>query len=225
MNSTPSFLGEITTRWPQISDPVQFVMRYAPAIRRYLAAIVKNPDDLDDVIQDFLTRVVERGFAPEQVTRGRFRDYLKASIRNAALTRLRKKSVPQATEAQIESLAAEDGESGWVDEWRSTTLEQALERLEDHERLAPEGRLHTVITLATEQPNADSATLARLVLERTGRPMTAEGFRKQLSRARVRLAELLVDEVRRTLEDPTPEQIDAELADLGLLDAVAPFRA
>ena len=41
-------LEEISTRWPLIRDPVQFVMRYAPAIQKYLEALLKNTHDAED---------------------------------------------------------------------------------------------------------------------------------------------------------------------------------
>lgn len=221
-----TFLNQITTRWPLISDPLQFVMRYAPAIRRYMAALIKNPDDLEDALQDFLLKVVERGFGSEQNIRGRFRDYLKAAVRNAALTHLRKKPATQASDLVLAGLAddADDtGDSEWVAEWRGTLLEQALEKLDDHERHAPDSRMATVLSLARDNPAADSMALAALAEKKTGRPMTPEAFRKQLSRARSLLANILVDEIRRTLEDPTQEQIDAELAELGLRSLVEPY--
>lgn len=226
METANNFLDQITTRWPLITDPVRFVMRYAPAIRRYLSAIVRDPHDLDDVAQEFLLNVVRRGLVSEGEVRGRFRDYLKASIRNAALSHLRKRRAPLASDADLASLAAPDtgaAEREWVDEWRTTLLGQAMEKLEEHERRAPDGRLHTVLCLARDHPDADSPTLAALAAERTGKPMTPEAFRKQLSRARGLLANLLVDEVRKTLEDPSQDLIDDELAALGLQGMVGPY--
>lgn len=57
--------GVISTCWPTISNPVQFVRRYAPAIRRYLQAFLRNSDDADEAAQDFLVRVFDRGFVFE----------------------------------------------------------------------------------------------------------------------------------------------------------------
>src|SRR5262249_25126889 len=104
-----------------INNPMQFVMRYAPAIRRYLAAILRDPHDLDDVIQEVLLKVVKGGLVSEEQVRGLFRDYLKAAIRNAALTHLRKKKLPLAAEGDLAALSApagDDGEHEWLAEWR-----------------------------------------------------------------------------------------------------------
>ncbi|WP_020468210.1 RNA polymerase sigma factor [Zavarzinella formosa] len=229
MDQQNTHLNQITTRWPLITDPAQFVLRYATAIRCYLAAIIRDPHDLEDVIQDFLARVIERGLVQENAVRGRFRDYLKVSVRNAALSHLRRRSDNQAADGQLETIPAENdagsaADNEWIAEWRGTMLGQALEKLEDQERLAPAGRLYLTLTLARDHPEADSVTLAELAAKKSGRPMTPEAFRKQLSRARTVLANLLVDEVRRTIENATPEQIDEELAELGLQELVRPFR-
>src|SRR5436190_23340106 len=88
----PSLLEQISTHWPQISDPLQFVLRYAPAVRRYIGALVKDSHDAEDVAQTFLMRILQQPFHRAQMRSGRFRDYLKAVLRNAALTHLRKTS-------------------------------------------------------------------------------------------------------------------------------------
>src|SRR5262249_62419835 len=86
----PSILEHISTHWHVVRDALQLVMRYAAAVRRYVGALVKNLHDSEDVVQDFLLNTVRRPFTPEQVRRGRFRDYLKAVLRNAALTHFRR---------------------------------------------------------------------------------------------------------------------------------------
>src|SRR5947209_2066938 len=106
---TPSVLEQISTRWPLISDPGQFVLRYAPAIRRYLGAMLRASDVVEEVIQDFFLRVLQHRFTPEQVSRGRFRDYLKATVRNAALTHWRRKPPPTPDEEAVRRLAVTGG--------------------------------------------------------------------------------------------------------------------
>src|SRR5262249_19798210 len=85
-----SLLEQISTRWSLITNPVQFVLRYSPAVRCYLGALICNPHDAEDVAQTFLLRMVGRPFTPERVVKGRFRDYLKAVLRNAAIDFFRK---------------------------------------------------------------------------------------------------------------------------------------
>jgi RNA polymerase sigma-70 factor (ECF subfamily) len=219
-----TLLEQISTHWPLINDPMQFVMRYASAIQRYLSALLPNPDEREDVVQDFLVRVLERGFAEEQVTRGRFRDYLKAAVRNAALTYLRRRRPAQAGDTLLASLVApartEEADRAWAEQWRQTLLDQAWDQLEQHERQHPASLCHTVLRLRVDQPGAASDFLAAEAAQRTGRPLSPEAYRKQLSRSRKLFAEILLEEVRRTLAEPIAARVEEELADLGLLEYV-----
>src|SRR5262245_27390195 len=89
-----SVLDRIGTCWQRVHDPAYFAASYGPAIRRYLEALLKNTHDAEEVAQDFLLRVHEQGLGRASPERGRFRDYLKKAVRNAALSFLRKKQAP-----------------------------------------------------------------------------------------------------------------------------------
>ena len=56
---------------------------------------------------------------------------------------------------------------------------------------------------------------AILALEHGGR-VTPEAFRKTLQRARVKFLEQLIQELRETIHPAEPEDIEAEIFDLGL---------
>src|SRR5436853_6872353 len=91
-DDTPhSMLEEISTRWPLIHDPAKFVLRYAPAIEGYLMALVRDADLVEEIRQDFLLRILEKGLVTPEHLRGKFRHFLKVAVRNCALTHLRKK--------------------------------------------------------------------------------------------------------------------------------------
>ena len=55
-----------------------------------------------------------------------------------------------------------------------------------------------------------------------GKSWTAAGVRQTLHRAREKYADLLLDEVAHSLENPTVERIEQELDDLGLLEHCRP---
>src|SRR5262245_5628103 len=84
-------LNHLSTQWPTITDPMKFVLHYAPAIRSYLSYLLPKSGDVDEVLQDFLLSVLEGGFQPERVQRGRFRDYLMAALRYRAWRWLRRR--------------------------------------------------------------------------------------------------------------------------------------
>ncbi len=222
-----AILDQISTRWPALSDPTQFVMRYATAIQHYLHALIKNPHDVEEVLQDFLLRGLLHGFVRTGQLRGRFRDYLKAAVRNAALDHLRKRTLPREPLLDLDKLSlGEDSgptQQTWVAEWRRCVLDRAWEALYRHQRRSPGNLFHTVLRLASEHPDEESPALADRAATLAGRPLGAAAFRKQLSRARRLFAELVIKEVAQTLADPAPEHIESELVELGLFPYVREF--
>src|SRR5262249_34949919 len=82
-------LSQISTNWREIHDPLWFMLTYGPAVRAYLLAILRDDHEADDALQDLLLQVTQQGLRTANPERGRFRDYLKAVVRNAALKRLR----------------------------------------------------------------------------------------------------------------------------------------
>jgi hypothetical protein len=220
-------LDEISTRWPLVRDPLRFVMRYAPAIRAYLERLLPDPHDAEDAAQDFLLKGILRGFVRAEPLRGRFRDYLKAAVRNAALTSLQRRTTAAPGDAGLAGLADPRSEAradeGWMAEWRRCVLDRALQALEHHQQRAPGNLFYTAVRLTLDYPEEDSVALAARAAALTGRPVGAAAFRKQLSRARRLFAELIRDEVRQTLQQPTPERVEEELADLGLLASLRAF--
>jgi hypothetical protein len=220
-------LGDISTSW-RLHDPLRFVMTYGPAVRAYLCAILRDTDEADEALQDLLVRVTEHGFATADPGKGRFRDYLKAVVRNAALRRQRlARPARQADAGELEAVAAPEhaaAEDAWRDEWRQCVLNGAWRALERHQREAGGGNLfYTALRLTADHPGADSRELAARAAEASGQPLTPAAFRKQVSRARRAFAELIAAEVRQTLDGGTSEQVRDELAALGLLDYVRDY--
>jgi Sigma-70 region 2 len=222
-------IDQISTHWSKIQDPVKFVLRYAPAIRGYLGVFLKNPYDTDDVCQAFLLRVVERGIVEPANLHSRFRDYLIAAVRNAALAHLRRRATaPQSgvpltdVPAKLEEFVFPD-ETEWVSRWRRVVLAGTWEALENHEREHPESLCHTALRAMVDFPNETSVALAARVGRASGRTVQPETFRKQVSRARRLFAEFLVAETARTLDDPTPRKVEEELIDIGVMKYVQPF--
>lgn len=228
MDSAPkSALDQISTRWGAIKDPVRFLMRYGPAIRKYLDALLKNVHDAEEVSQDFLVRVLEHGFASADPDRGRFRDYLKRAVRNAAFTRLRKRDTSVADEGVLATLAAEEllqaADEEFLADWRRCLLDRTWRALESHQRRSPGNLFYTALRLTVDHPEDDSEALAARASAFAGKPVRADAFRKQLSRARQTFARLLIAEVTQTLEQPTPEMLVEELVELGLMEYVRDY--
>jgi hypothetical protein len=220
--TTASRLDDISTQWEVVRDPPRFVLRYAPAIQRYVRALIKNRHDAEEVAQDFFLRVSQECFVHTRKEGGRFRDYLKTAVRNAALSFLRRHRAPKPLQARILQDPA-DADQAWLAEWRDCLLDRAWQALENHESQSPGNLFYTVLTIVVKDPREHTNTLAARASALVGRPIRAEAFRKQLSRARCMFAKLLFEEVARTLDNPTLEQVEEELRELALWEYVRPF--
>ncbi|MBX7104566.1 MAG: sigma-70 family RNA polymerase sigma factor [Gemmataceae bacterium] len=218
MTPPPTYLDDISTRWAVVGDPLQFVLRYAPAVRGYIAALLPDTHAADDVCQDFLEQVLRKGFMTAAPDRGRFRHYLKAAIRNAVRMHFRKQSRLPATLAD-ELDVGDEPQDPWAAAWRQCILDRAWESLHRQQRQGGPPFFH-VLRAAVDHPDDDSRTQAARLTTTTGRPITAEAFRQQLHRARKLFAEALIAEVAATVQARQPDAIAEELADLQLLEFV-----
>jgi len=217
---TAPALDQITTRWSQICDPLRFVMRYSQAIRAYLLAIFRDEEAAEEACQEFLAKFLERGLEAAVPDRGRFRDYLKISVRNTALAMLRRKHATPTDPAVMDTLGTTTADNAWTLEWQRVVLDKAWRQLEAHERTAPQSLHFTALRLAVDFPQETSDQLALRAADLMQREISAVAFRKQLSRARQHFAQLIVAEVSQTLGNDQRADLADELAELGLLPYV-----
>ena len=226
MNDDPPLaLGDIATTWRKVNDPLRFVMAYGAAARAYLVALLRDCDAADEVLQQLLLQVTEKGFPALDPAKGKFRHYLKTVLRNAASRHRKPARLPiEKTDPDTVGGADTADEKAWREQWRTCVLEAAWRSLDRHQRKAGRGNLaFTVLRLTADHPEIGSEKLAALVAEKSGQPLSPEAFRKQLSRARRTFAELIVAEVRQSLDGGTDDEVIEELAELGLLGHVRDF--
>ena len=79
-----------------------------------------------------------------------------------------------------------------------------------------------VLRLRIEHPEDDSEQLAARLMEAAGRPFRADALRQQFA-DRLRFAQLLVEEMACGLDDPTPERVEEDLCEVGLMEYVRDF--
>src|SRR5262249_59469841 len=116
----------------------------------------------------------------------------------------------------------------FLNTWRTDLLNRTWDALAEEERKT--GRpMHTVLHFRAGNPDMRSAQMAEQLSTRLGKEVTADWVRKWLHSAREKFAELLLVEVKASLRDPTPDSVEQELIDLGLLEycksALAEWRA
>lgn len=227
-SSERSLLNRISTQWSQVTSPVQFVARYASAIHNYLRALLADDHDADEAAQEFLAKVSQHGFERVTLDRGRFRDYLIVSVRNTALNVIKRKQRERARVAPLSDAIHPDepsypSDDAWIAQWKRCLLDRAWRELFTHERKTPGNLFHTVLKARSDNPGPDDATLASQISRQLNRTVTPDAFRKQLSRGRRKFAEIILEEVVQTLENPTPERVEDELNDTGILEYLRPF--
>src|SRR5262245_60783436 len=200
-------LDQLSTHAATLEDAQRFLFRYGNAIRGYITAILRDQAAGDEVMQELILAFLRRGGAQTWPGKGRFRDYLKTAARNAAITYLRKKGREPAA-ADLESQADphstdEVAERAMRSEWQRCVIDRVYRELESHERNNSGNLCYTVLQVVSEHRDADSVKHAEITSKRIKRPITAEAFRKQVSRARRQMAEFIVVEVSRSIEGPT----------------------
>ena len=197
------------------------VVRYLPAISSYVAAIVRDAELGQDLTQDICARLMNGDFSKVDETRGRFRDYLKTAVRNVAKNHWRSEKV-RSTQQLPEALESDStDEDHWVTAWRSTVLEMTWRAMDAWQRKTPRAVGATLLKIRAEHPDAPIDEITGRLNDAMQLSLAVGAVRTQLHRARTRFAQLLVAEVTRTLRESTPEQVQEELAALGLLPYVS----
>jgi RNA polymerase sigma-70 factor (ECF subfamily) len=226
-------LSRISTNWDLLIQARQgegdavscaqrvLMRRYCGAVYRYLLAAVRDPDVAEELSQEFALRFVRGDFRRADPERGRFRDFVKTALYHLIIDHHRRRQgqpgpLPSASGRLPAAAAdpnAEDAE--FVSHWRGELLGRAWEALAAVEERT--GQLfYTVLHWRVTYPEEPAARLAEELGGRLGRPFTEGGIRQTLRRAREKFADLLLEEVARSLETTSAERIEQELIDLGL---------
>ncbi|MFO0814562.1 MAG: sigma-70 family RNA polymerase sigma factor [Gemmatales bacterium] len=228
-------IDAISTRWslvrrahvagkPETASEARqvLVMRYAPAVRKYLGAILKNSEQADELSQEVMVRLLRGDLAGADPDRGRFRDLLKTAVRNLAHKHWEKSKVRKTVDAEIDYVTEENSSDvDWQAAWQGTVIDHVWGRLQVEERNEKGVPAYSVLQLRTQYPDESSEQLAARYSQEAGSTIRPDAWRQMLRRARVKFAEVLVEEVRMGLDDPSADSVQEELAAMGLLEYVA----
>lgn len=223
-------LSQIKTNWTAVFEAnsgahraqaqQELLLRYASPVYRYLLASVSDVNVADDLAQEFALRILRGDFRNANPTRGRFRDFLKRSLRNLVcdhFRNLRKSPSPLTVDhLQIDAPDVQKELDALFDEgWRREVLTRTWDALDGADATS-RTCYATVLRLRAQHPKSDSERLAVLAGTALDRDVNAAWLRQTLRRARARFADLLKQEIRKTLGAASCEEVDSELADLRL---------
>jgi RNA polymerase sigma factor (sigma-70 family) len=218
------------TRWSivqvahgkEIGDAAQarqyLVLRYAPAIRSFVFGFIRDEHQADDVAQDVMVRLLQGDFAGADPSKGRFRDLLKTAVKNMVRNLWDKQKVRRAVDIDdIDFGEFGNEDSLWEQGFGSRILDLAWKQLQAYEHSNLGSLPFTLLKLRTAFPDDTSAQLSEKLSLALGRSFRPDQVRQQLSRARARFSQILVDEVADQMANPSKEKVEEELCSLGLL--------
>jgi RNA polymerase sigma-70 factor (ECF subfamily) len=201
----------------------QLLLRYYAAAYRYLLGMVRDPAAAEELTQEFAVRFLRGDCRRADPGRGRFRDFLKTALRHLVIDHWRKRGREPALlppDAVAEAAAApaelEALDQQFLQRWREELLAQTWGALQAVQEETGQP-FHTVLRWKAEAQGLSAAELADRLGAAQGRAYSEVAARKLLQRARQRFAELLVEEVARSLPCCTPAELEQELIDLDLL--------
>jgi DNA-directed RNA polymerase specialized sigma24 family protein len=224
-------LSQIATRWSLLRQAhaadgdarstaqAELLLRYHAPVYRYLRGLVRDEAQAEELCQEFALRFLRGDFRHADPGRGRFRSYLKSALHHLAGERTRRRPDPLPLPGDYASATPDppaDEAEHFHDLWRKELLNRAWSALEGQSAEAGD-RLYEVLRLKADDPARTSVALAEGLTRRHGRPFTAEGVRQTLHRARAKFVDLLRAEVAASVPTDDPTEVDAELAELGLL--------
>jgi RNA polymerase sigma factor (sigma-70 family) len=200
------------------------IQRYQGAVYRYLLGALHDEDAADDLFQEFALKMSQGAFRRADPGRGRFRDYLKTTLCHLVTDyhNRRRKERPADGDCMPEPAVLPDGSSAederFFQSWREELLARVWASLEQSQERGGQP-YYSVLRFRSENPDASSAEMAAELSRqlKPEKPFTETGIRKTLQRAKMQFADLLIEDVAQTLDNPTVEELEQELIDLGLL--------
>jgi DNA-directed RNA polymerase specialized sigma24 family protein len=231
-------LGTISTHWSLVrrahggpedvaeSARRQLLERYGGAVRRYLQKVVGDPHAADDVFQEFALRLVRGDLCGATPERGRYRNFVKGVLFHLiADHRLHQWRWPRLLPAESVGATGESGhvefDRQFLESWREELLARGWAALALADAESGQS-FYAVLRFRADHPEMRSHEMAEALTARFGESFSSAGVRQLLHRARGKFAKILLDEVRASLENPPPDQLEEELVDLGLLEYCRP---
>jgi RNA polymerase sigma factor (sigma-70 family) len=205
-----------TTRWTSLLLPVhakdlgaalaleRLFTIYRRPIVEFVRTRARNPADAEDLAHDFIVRLLERDdLARLEPTRGRFRHFLTAAIRNYlanhynAMDAQKRKSLNEAEPLDLEAETGGDGglDRQFLQAWWRSTIEEALRRLRSEWERAGQEKLFLALEplLWNERAPDSIQTISRQFT------LTPNALYVRLSRMRERYRVILREVIRETV--------------------------
>jgi RNA polymerase sigma-70 factor (ECF subfamily) len=198
----------------QVQAMNELISRYHDAVQQYLRLKLRDSNLADEVMQEFWTKVLNHKLAGADMSKGRFRDYLRTVLHRLIIDHFRGKKIQPLPPGDLLDPSTPDEDYDRV--WREAVIKRVWSRLESYEASTPKNRYASVLHMRVEDPKASIDEIAERLGQLTASKITPEAFRKTLQRARGKFLDLLVSELKETIHPATQADVEAEINDLGL---------
>jgi RNA polymerase sigma factor (sigma-70 family) len=201
----------------------ELLQRYSRAIHRYLLGALHDREAADELGQEFALRFIRGDCAGADPERGRFRDFVKGVLSHLIADFYRKRGRSPNLPDRLPEPAAPDPSSDkeFLKSWRDELLQHAWDELAGVQARTKK-LFHTVLRFRTDHPKLKSEQLAKQLSAQLGFEVTATWVRQTLHRARQQFIHLLLHAVLETMSQPTMDDLEAELSELGLMKYCGP---
>ena len=200
--------------------------RYGRGIKRYLLGALRDQTAADDAYQEFALRFLNGDFRSADPEKGRFRNFLKTILYRLVVEHYRgnkRRRSPQMGSQFPEPEVIDERESDqqFKQSWCDELLKRSWDALKDLQQNS--GRpVFTVMQTRVQHPNLRSKEFAAELSKELGKPISVSNVRVMLHRSRDEFAQLLLQEVSDTLDNPSRATVEEELIELGLLEYCRP---
>jgi len=233
IHTDPVVLKWLTSSPTDLGDDVvtaarrRFFDRYCGPVYTFVRTMLSDPNATDEVVQQFAVRVMERSFRGYRPEKGRFRDYLKTTLRNMVTDywrgvqrsrRFAGESI-DATQIDVPDPSGLDTAMTAAEGDLEGLLERTFDRLRQT-RQSARPTYYEVLNHVSRHPDQTSeAAAAALSLELAlPKPLNAAALRQTLRRARERFRELLVEELGIDRGPGYQQQLHERLELYGILE-------
>jgi RNA polymerase sigma-70 factor (ECF subfamily) len=191
------------------------------AVKRYLLASMRDEDAAAEVFQEFALRLVRGDFRNADSSKGKFRSMIKTALYRLMIDYYRrsKKQRKLGSGHEFEDAAKpheiEPGFDSFSLAWRESLLEDSWNRLEQLE--ATTGKSYfKVLRARVDQPQLTTKQLLDSLVSNGESFASESALRVFIHRSRKRFATILLQQVMESLHEPTNEEVELELIELGL---------
>ena len=234
--SPHSHLSRILTNPAVLKDPKTFFDVYQIPIRKFFLCLCNSPTQAEDQFQDFAVKFLEGAFSKYDPEKGRFRDYLKQSLRHQVRKQYRKSkkaelSMPEDMDAVDPNLIQPvDAALSEFDAMEGEQIKQLVEQDMHADELDGENHFHSLLKFAIDFQRVRLAAttdvqgrskipvseIVRFLGEQFGEVVSKDTAKQRMFRAKRAYASKIISEIGVRIGDTSPRAIRAASHELRL---------